>query len=280
MSAFEDPELSALAVVLTYNAPASLERCLQSIAAQTTPPQGVLVVDNASTPPVDPADLPPGGPPVTVVRSEHNGGPAGGYALALEHFLRSGHKHAWVIDDDMRPEPDCLERLWVVAAKEPSRAFVFPVSYQPDGTFGAWPSWCAFLVAREIVEEVGLPMAELFWWAEDTEYLQWRIPHNGYPMRVVADAHVRHDAIRHGEGVPVWKYYYEARNMLYVHLYVKKRVGYYPRNVAKLLARAVLREPEGRWPRLAAMGRGLVDGARGRLGTQFPIESMQERAEA
>jgi len=29
--------------------------------------------------------------------------------------------------------------------------------------------------------------------------------------------------------------------------------------------------------RLRAMSRGLVDGARGRLGTQFPIESMQER---
>ena len=89
-------------------------------------------------------------------------------------------------------------------------------------------------------------MAELFWWAEDTEYLQWRIPQAGYPMRVVGDALVRHDAIRHGDGVPVWKYYYEARNMLYVHMYVKKRIGYYPRNIAKLLGRAVLREPEGR----------------------------------
>lgn len=280
MTALEDPELSAMAVVLTYNAPASLERCLSSIAVQTTPPRAILVVDNASTPPVTPDDFPPGCPPITLVRSDHNGGPAGGYALALQHFLESEHRHAWVIDDDMRPDADCLERLWVVAAKDPTRAFVFPISYQPDGTFGAWPSWCGFLVAREIVEQVGLPMTELFWWAEDTEYLQWRIPEAGYPMRVVGDASVRHDAIRHGEGVPVWKYYYEARNMLYVHLYVKKRVGYYPRNVVKLVARALLREPEGRWARLRAMARGLADGARGRLGTQYPIESMQERSSA
>ena len=272
-----DPPLSAMAVVLTHNAPASLERCLRSIAAQTTPPQAILVVDNASTPPVDVADLPEGLPPVTLVRSERNGGPAGGYALALEEFLKTPYRHAWVIDDDMRPDPECLERLWVVAAKDPPRAFVFPISYQTDGTFGAWPSWCAFLVAREIVEEVGLPMADLFWWAEDTEYLQWRIPEAGYPMRVVGDAVVRHDAVRHGVGVPVWKYYYEARNMLYVHLYVKKRIGYYPRNVAKLFGRAVLREPTGRMVRLRAMGRGLYDGARGHLGTQFPIESLQER---
>jgi hypothetical protein len=78
----------------------------------------------------------------------------------------------------------------------------------------------------------------------------------------------------------VWKYYYEARNMLYVHLYVKKRIGYYPRNIAKLVGRAVLREPEGRWVRLKAMARGLNDGAHGRLGTQFPIESLQERSSA
>ncbi len=277
MASITDPELSVMAVVLTYNAPASLERCLLAIAAQTTPPQAVLVVDNASTPPVDPAHFPPGCPPVTLVRSDHNGGPAGGYALALEHFLRASYRNAWVIDDDMRPDPDCLERLWVVAAKDPDRAFVFPISYQLDGSFGAWPSWCGFLVARDIIEQVGLPMTELFWWAEDTEYLQWRIPQAGYPMRVVGDAFVRHDAIRQGTGVPVWKYYYEARNMLYVHLHVKKRVGYYPRNMAKLLGRAILREPEGRLVRLSAMGRGLYDGARGRLGTQYPIESMQER---
>ena len=115
---------------------------------------------------------------------------------------RRPYRHAWVIDDDMRPDPECLERLWVVAAKDPARAFVFPVSFQLDGTFGAWPSWCGFLVAREIVEEVGVPMAELFWWAEDTEYLQWRIPQAGYPMRVVGDAYVRHDAIRQGDVRP------------------------------------------------------------------------------
>ena len=280
VSAEPDVGHSVMAVVLTYNAPASLERCLQSIAAQTTPPQAVLVVDNASDPPVDPADLPPGGPPVTLVHSDHNGGPAGGYALALEHFLLSPYQHAWVIDDDMRPDPECLERLWVVAAKDPARSFVFPVSYQLDGSFGAWPSWCAFLVSRQIIEQVGLPMSELFWWAEDTEYLQWRIPQAGYPMRVVADAVVRHDAIRHGTNVPVWKYYYEARNMLYMHLYIKRRVGFFPKNVSKLIGRAVLREPEGRMLRVRAMTRGLVDGARGRLGTQFPVETMQERSEA
>ena len=146
------------------------------------------MVDNASDPPITREQLPDSLPDTALIRSDANGGPAGGYALGLAEFLASGYRHAWVLDDDMLPDHDCLERLWVVAGKKLEAAYVFPVSHQVDGSFGAWPSWCGFLVAREIIEKVGLPMEELFWWAEDTEYLQWRIPEAGYPIRVVGDA--------------------------------------------------------------------------------------------
>jgi len=212
-----------------------------------------------------------------VLRSETNTGPAGGYALGLGEFLASGFEHAWVLDDDMIPDASCLERLWAVAKKDPPSAFVFPISRQADGACGLWPSWCGFIVSRQIIEAVGLPMAELFWWAEDTEYLQWRIPEAGYHMQVVQDAVVDHDSIRHGDGVPLWKYYYETRNMLYVHFRVKHRLGRYPLNMSKLLARAILSERGGRIRRLAVMARGLADGARGKLGLRYPVEPMRER---
>jgi rhamnopyranosyl-N-acetylglucosaminyl-diphospho-decaprenol beta-1,3/1,4-galactofuranosyltransferase len=266
-----------LALVLTHNAPSSLERCLDAMTGQSQRPDGVVVVDNASQPPVA---LP--GPgwdslPVEVVRSTINTGPAGGYVLALSQFLRSDATHAWVLDDDMRPDRFCLERLWAVAAKDPSSAFVFPLSRQTDGSLNVWPSWCGFVLAREIVEDVGMPMAELFWWAEDTEYLQWRIPKAGYERQVVSDAIVDHDAIRQGGPIPLWKYYYESRNMLYVHMHVKHKVGRFPRNVALLVARALIRERHSRLRRLMVMMRGWADGARGRLGMRFPVEPMQER---
>ncbi len=266
-----------MAVVLTHNAPESLDRCLRAIAGQTTPPQGLLVVDNASDPPVVRAQLPDSIPEVVLLRSDTNGGPAGGYNIALAKFLELDFAHAWVLDDDIVPDADCLERLWVAAGTDLPGAYVFPVSHQTDGSFGAWPSWCGFLVGREIIEQVGLPMEELFWWAEDTEYLQWRIPQAGYPIRVIGDASVQHDSIRHGNGVPVWKYYFEARNMLYVHLYVKRRIGRYPRNMSKLIGRALFREPEGKRERMAAIVTGMRDGARARLGMRFPVEPMRER---
>jgi rhamnopyranosyl-N-acetylglucosaminyl-diphospho-decaprenol beta-1,3/1,4-galactofuranosyltransferase len=266
-----------MAVVLTHNAPDSLDRCIRAIAGQSSPPEALLVVDNASIPPVRLEALPTDTLPTRVVRSETNTGPAGGYALALGEFVGSGFGHAWVLDDDMHPEPECLDRLWTVAEKEPDTAFVFPVSRQPDGSLSWWFSWCGLIVSRQIIEAVGLPMAELFWWAEDTEYLQYRIPQRGYRQQVVNEAVVNHVGIRQGDGVPLWKYYYESRNMLYVHLHVKRRMGRYPQNMAKLLARAVLREKAGRLRRLAVIVRGLSDGVRGRLGVRYPVEPMQER---
>jgi GT2 family glycosyltransferase len=266
-----------VALILSHNAPESLRRCLDAIGAQSTPPDAVFVVDNASTPPVDVA-TPDGAPPVTVVRSEVNTGPAGGYAQAFEEFIASEYQQAWVLDDDMRPHRHCLERLWTVAAKAPATAFVFPVSQQTDGSYGVWPSWCGFLISRSIVEEVGVPRADLFWWAEDTEYLQARIPDAGYEREVVKDAVVYHDAVRQRDALPMWKYYYEARNMLWVHLHVKRRVGRYPRSVTKLIGRALFRERNDRLRRMAVITRGWWDGARGNLGIRFPIEDLQERS--
>ena len=43
MSGVEDPERRIMAVVLTHNAPESLERCLRAITGQTAPPEAVLV---------------------------------------------------------------------------------------------------------------------------------------------------------------------------------------------------------------------------------------------
>jgi GT2 family glycosyltransferase len=181
------------------------------------------------------------------------------------------------MDDDIVPETQCLATLLMARDEDPGRTFVVPVSIQPDGAVGRWGSWCGFMLAREIVEAVGLPRAELFWWAEDTEYCHWRIPQAGFKRRVIEEAVVHHDAIRQDGDVPLWKYYYEARNMLYYHLYVMHKVGRYPRNVSKLLGRAIFRPQNRRVACWWAIARGLFDGAFGRLGIRYPVSSMRER---
>lgn len=272
---------STVAMVLSHNAPRALARCLDAIATQSVPPAAVIVVDNASHPPVGPGEaVGTDGRriPVSVVRSDTNLGPAGGWALAFEELLAGAHQFAWVLDDDILPDPECLEALLGEARHDPKAAFCFPRSVQPDGTLGEWGSWCGFVISSHIVEEVGVPRAELFWWAEDNEYCHWRIPQAGFARRIVDGAVVQHDAVRQGDRVPLWKYYYEARNMLYLHLHVMHRVGWYPRNVTKLVARALLRERGRRLLCLRTIALGLSDGAMGRLGIRFPVEPMQEQA--
>jgi GT2 family glycosyltransferase len=277
-----------LAMVLTHNAPDTLARCLRAIGEQQMRPDAVLVVDNGSDPPVEPVEPvepfepaePGGGPgvPVTVVASGANLGPAGGWALAFEEFLRSDADLAWVLDDDMIADPECLATLWAQARRDTKAAFLFPRAIQGDGTVGEWGSWCGFVISRHIVEQVGVPRADLFWWAEDNEYCHWRIPRAGYERRLVDGAVVQHEAVRRGGPVPMWKYYYEARNMLFLHLHLMRRVGWYPRNVTKLVGRAVIREKGSRrFVALWTIVRGLADGARGRLGLRYPVAAMYER---
>jgi rhamnopyranosyl-N-acetylglucosaminyl-diphospho-decaprenol beta-1,3/1,4-galactofuranosyltransferase len=277
VSVDEGSERRVAALVLSHNAPQSLARCLEAIAAQTNPPQGIVVVDNASDPAIEIDALPPTGLPIRIIRSDINSGPAGGWAMALRDFLSGDFTDAWIMDDDIVPEAECLATLLMARDEDPGRTFVVPISIQPDGAVGRWGSWCGFMIAREIVEAVGLPRAELFWWAEDTEYCHWRIPQAGYERRVIEEAVVHHDAIRQDGGVPLWKYYYEARNMLYYHLHIMHKVGRYPRNVSKLLGRAIFRPQNDRLKCLWAIARGLFDGAFGRLGIRYPVSSMRER---
>lgn len=260
---------SVTAIVVSRDR-AALERCLRAVAGQSRPPDEIIVFDDAGEPPI-PAPGPADGPPVRIVRSDVPVGPAGGFARALGEFVASSADYAWVLDDDIVPEPECLATLRAEAAKAPETAFVFPRSIQPDGSIGRWGSWCGFIVARSVVETVGVPMAELFWWGEDLEYCQWRIPRAGYHRRVVREAVVYHAALRRPADLPAWQYYYQTRNLLHLHLHVMHRLGWYPRNMARLLAHCLVRQRRGRLAGLVAVGRGLVDGYRGRLGIRYPV---------
>ncbi len=267
-----------VALVLTHNAPQALTRCLAAIGGQTKRPAEIVVVDNASDPHVRSESLEAGGVPLRVIRSDVNIGPAGGWAIALRDLLANDATHAWLMDDDIVPDPTCLAVLWSAVARRPEAPFVVPISIQPDGEVGRWGSWCGILIGRDIVESVGLPREEFFWWAEDTEYCHWRIPQAGYPLRIVEKAVVHHDAIRQRGARPAWKYYYETRNLLYLHWHVMHRVGRLPRNFSRLAGSAVFRQKNGRLRCVAAMGRGLFDGAFGRLGIRYPVVALRERA--
>lgn len=283
------PASDVVALVLTFDSPASLARCLAAIDAQTTPPAMVVVTDNASVVPVDGHARPDGHPVVEVQRLDINTGPAGGHAAGLTRFLQTDAQWAWVFDDDIVAQPDALALLLADSDEQlPGPGVMMPAVRELDtGVVLETQGWCGVLIHREVIERVGVPNAELFWWTEDTEYLQWRIPNAGYKVRRSERAQVGVYRSRDQRAKPAWKYYYESRNQVYHRVWVQRpvqrsgvprhftrRVRYWraARAVVKLGAQAAMREREQRLRKLAMVGKGTIDGLRGRLGIRVPVD--------
>jgi GT2 family glycosyltransferase len=277
----DDVAVRVAAVILTYNARRSLERCLAAIAAQTTPPGGIMITDNASDESVVGLAAAQG---TVVVRLAENLGPAGGYAAALTGFLESGLDWAWIMDDDCVPSPRALEAQLRLA--RPDRIVLATVSWAETGETVRGNGWWGALIPRAIIERVGVPNADLFWWTEDTEYLQWRIPQAGFEVVWTEDPVVTVSRGRPDATKPAWKYYYEARNQVYhrihvqrasgrpvpYHLRLRVRAGRAGRSIVALAARVALREEDDRAKKLLMIGRGTLDGIRGRLGRTVPAD--------
>lgn len=263
-----------LAVILTYCAPESLQHCVDGVAGQDRSPQGLLIVDNTGAP--LPAASRPHlhGIPTTMLRTGENLGPAGGHAVGLTEFMADPRwTHAWVMDDDCVPESGALAALVDRAIELPAPSLVFPnwINGQ-DARIMKAPAWCGFLISREAVERAGLPRAELFWWAEDTEYLRFRMPRRGVTVARQPAAAVWHWPVRRAAGRPPWKTYYEIRNSTWYRLHVQRSPDAYRRwlrTLAKLTGAALRTQPRGE--HLSALARGLLHGLRGRLGrTMIP----------
>jgi hypothetical protein len=273
---------SVMAVILTHDAPRALERCLAATAAQSVKPDAILVVDNASREPVD--RLVAGIEHCSVLRMTENLGPAGGYAAGLEVFRDSTFHFAWVMDDDCVPNRDALEAQLAIASPD---GIVLAGVQATGDTRENGHGWWGALIPHEIVDRVGVPNADLFWWTEDTEYLQWRIPQAGFSVRWTDHPVMAISRARADESKPAWKYYYESRNQVFHRLHVQRthvvprpenlllrvRAWRAWRSVSKLAVRALLREREQRMRKLAMVVRGAFDGVRGKLGRTVPVDS-------
>lgn len=232
---------SVLVVTTAYNSPHALRRCLNALANQTRLPDGVLIVDNSEPVPADITEMPAAIRDRTRVHSPGmNTGPAGGFAFGLETFLSEATwTHAWLMDDDCYPEPNALEELLATAAGLRPGCLVFPTSINEiSGVAENNPGWSGLVLDRAAVEIGGLPRADFFWWAEDTEYLQYRLPRLGVLVARAEKASVKYDLIRRSGGRPAWKYYYEARNTAFYRLYIQDSTT--PHRLQKL-ARVELR---------------------------------------
>lgn len=260
-----------LAIIVAYNSPIALERCLRTLDAQTRRVEGVLIIDNSEPMPADLSGLEVGIVARTkVLRAGSNTGPAGGFALGLATFMEDGgFTHAWLMDDDCYPEPTALGIVLDAAGGVRPGSVVFPSAvYEATGVAMNYPGWSGVLIDRLAVRLAGLPRAEMFWWAEDTEYLQFRLPHKGVIVVRAPEARVLYDLIRRVGGRPAWKYYYEVRNMIWFRMSIQRgsEAWKLPRTLVGLLGSALT--SDGRVEKTKMYAKGIAHGVMGRLGNQ------------
>ena len=184
-----------VAVVVTHNRLGLLKGCLERVRGQSRKPEAVVVVDNGSTDGT--AEWLAGQPDLAVLRQE-NQGSAGGQASGIKKACAMGADWIWCMDDDTRPERECLERMVEhPAAGREKTGFLCSLVVWKDGEahrmnvpgivpfldflgrprFGdAVPvqtaSFVSLLVHRRAVGRCGLPLREFFLWYDDLEYTQ------------------------------------------------------------------------------------------------------------
>jgi len=301
------------AVVVTFRRPQLLRECLHALGSQTRPVDHVLVIDNASddgTPDAVRGEF----PGVEVVELRENGGGAGGFHEGMKRAYDAGYDWFWLMDDDGRPAPDCLEQL--LAPSHPLSAMV-PLQQNSDGKQYGFFRWrgrgvdvtaqvveggkpvkgdyaFAFvgpLISRAVAQKVGFPRADFFIWFDDWEYAL-RVRHRSRAdVILVPDALFFHDfggkerefsflgrrTLRSEQ--PPWKTYYEARNQLWTMTRSRRRpreLPVYARTHFNALAGDLLFSPD-RWERARLRLRGVLDGVLGRMGKRVSPSSPKGR---
>jgi rhamnopyranosyl-N-acetylglucosaminyl-diphospho-decaprenol beta-1,3/1,4-galactofuranosyltransferase len=227
--------LRVVAVVVTHNRRDLLAEALAAIAAQTRRPDGVIVVDNASTDGTAAlvrtrfgADAGPLGLPVELVELRRNSGGAGGFAVGISRALDSGAGAIWLLDDDAVATPGALEALLAVrdhAVVAASRVLWTDGTDHPMNTPRTRPSalpncarirsasFVSVLVDAAAVRERGLPMAGYFLWNDDFEFTARLL--RGRSGLLCRDSVVVHKT-RSREFDPTARFFYEVRNKLWL----------------------------------------------------------------
>jgi len=212
--------LRIAAVFATMNRSATALGCVRALAAQSRPPDVVVVADNLSTYETiteleNLRDLPF---QLIVHRMIENSGHAGGVEEAMDLAFASGAEAVWILDDDSWPRPEALAAL----LQEPWDPKIVRHSLQIDPKTGkfTWPlqiqdhnehmhlaysttdisliksprsqtSWTGALVSGEVRQKVGAVNGSLFIRGEDEEY-PYRIRCAGFKFIPVIESILDH----------------------------------------------------------------------------------------
>lgn len=236
--------MRVVAVVVAYNRRELLLESLASIHSQTRPPDGIVVVDNASSD--GSADAAAASfPDVDLLRLTTNTGGAGGFAIGIDRAIAAWHADLiWVMDDDTIPTPSALAAMldarsaaretpailasrvvWTDGLDHPMntprrKPLASSTERRDAAAIGAIPvrstSFVSMLVDATAVEMDGLPVVEYFIWNDDFEFSA-RILRHRRGLFIPGSVVLHRTKTRVDTDVdPGERFYYEVRNKLWL----------------------------------------------------------------
>lgn len=234
---------SVIVIVVTYNRKTYLLECLQGLLTQTVKPKKILIIDNASNDGtyeyIKNNNILEDNPIIEYLKLENNTGGAGGFHHGLKTALNQVGSWFWLMDDDVSPNPNCLEKLlnykdfseclhpkkilpngldykWehIIDPITLGRTLLNDVSFQNGKKITYTNVGCfeGMLISRRIVELIGLPDIKYFISEDDTLYGFKASTHTN--VSYVADSTMRKLIMPSTDAA--WKKYYTVRNKFYL----------------------------------------------------------------
>ncbi|RYZ29607.1 MAG: glycosyltransferase [Chitinophagaceae bacterium] len=238
------------AVVVTYNRLSLLKNTLEGLKAQSHLPAHTIVVNNGSSDgTTEWLDRQSG---LQVIHQENVGG-SGGFYTGVKAANEAGAEWIWIMDDDVLPEQNCLEKLLNYSSQSlclnPIHVDQHNIVSDEERWFDAtdcsivnlhnrsfengkkiWfrnlGSFEGMLIHRSLIEKIGFPDPRFFIAHDDLIYGYLASKHTN--VAVIADAIIRRQpVVKSEESTYHYDYYYMYRNLWLLEEYAEKNLNGY-----------------------------------------------------
>lgn len=244
------------AVVVTYNRKVLLCECIEAILKQTHPVNKLIVLDNNSNDGTEELLREKGYFDNNVVvyeKLDTNTGGAGGFHYGMKKASEFSPDWMWIMDDDVVPENDCLEKLITAShqvkgdisflassvrgmsgepmnvpkvLKDSTDTYVDWYKYLEHGLVQIYKAtFVSLLINNNAVKKCGYPWKDFFIWGDDSEYTQ-RIIRDFGPAYMVGTSKVVHKRVG-SDALSLVREQNEKRIPMYFYYYRNNLIGYW-----------------------------------------------------